>query len=95
MREKIQEYFDSFHIGSMLGICISSNESDGIYAVKFFSTRYKYSTCEILLSVYDREADWKNEIRDMIMKSLAIITKDSQILKDRYKPLDDLLEGDL
>ena len=98
MKEKIQEYFNSLNVGKDLRIYIDSCISDGIYAVRFVATYGSLdgvTLADILLSEYDKEEDWKFEIRDMVMKSLAHIYNDSQILVDRYKSIDEMDKDDI
>lgn len=96
MINRIKTYLDSLiREPKIVTYKIGCNSADQIYCVDFYSDPNFYSVryCKdptipvssILVSSWDNEEEWKFKVRDAFMESLAVVTGDTQILRDRYK----------
>lgn len=96
MKDMLKTYLESLvHDPKIVNYKIGSCEADQIYCIEFYSnpTFYSVRFCKdpsipvtsILVSSWDNEEEWKFKIRDAYMESIALVTGDTQILRDRYK----------
>lgn len=87
MEQQIKDYIDSLVITPMITCEVSGNRADQIFCISFFSKdeREICPLSSILVSSWDKEEDWKFKIRDAYMQCIALVTGDSQLLRDRYR----------
>lgn len=83
MKDQIKQYIESLFRTSIVSYKIRESDADQIYCVTYYN-RDKIPLTMFLISSWDNEEEWKFKIRDAYMECLAIVTGDTQVLRDRY-----------
>lgn len=82
MKDTITRYLDSLVLTPMIRYTVTENSVDQIYCVTYYKDHVPITS--ILVSSWDKEDEWKFKVRDAYMECIALVTGDTQILRDRY-----------